>query len=122
MAYGVQVRDDQSLDAFLDFGDNFPLTVTCFEDEDLAVPSNLTGKSYILGIEAVKGGTSICEIPGIVVGNVITFPIYYSAYAGKAIEGIKYKFDYWETTNRLTEVPMSDVYFRAVAHKPVVEE
>jgi len=119
--YGVSIKEDGSLDAFVDYGDNFPLSITCFDDEFQTIPSDLTGKEYTLGIEAVKGGASICEIDGVVTGNVIVFPINYSAYAGKAIEGTRYKFDYWEKTTRLTEIPLSEILFRIVAHKTDTE-
>lgn len=116
--YGVEVLETGALKAFLDFGDNFPLSITCYDDEELSIPSNLAGKAYILGIETIgKTPVSVCEIPGVVVGNVITFPIYDEAYTGKAVEGVTYNFDYWETTIRLTEIPLSTIQFRTVAHK-----
>lgn len=115
--YGVKILEDGSLDAFLDYGDNFPLSIACFDDAEKSIPTNLTGKAFTLGIEDVKTGVSICEVTASVADNIILFNIDHSIYGGKAVEGKTYNWDYWEKISRKTKIPLSKITFRTVAHK-----
>ena len=126
MAYGVEVVKGV-VKAFLDYGDNFPFVVEAWEDAEHTIPSDLTGRTFILGIETLDG-ISVNNIVGTVVENVITFNIFYDVYSIPqenaeegvvAEEGKTYNFDYWDSTLRNT-VPMGTLEFRKVAHRTEV--
>lgn len=112
--YNVEVVGDK-LKAWVHYGDSFPFSVALYDDEAGTIPSDLTGKDFVLGIENTSGG-SLLEIDGVKSGNEILFEINPTEYMPLIKEGQKVKFDYWDKTNKLTEIPKSDLEFRAVAH------
>lgn len=102
------------LNAWVHFGDNFPLQFTMYES-DGTTPISLTGQTLKLGIE--KNNVVVLEIDGIVSDNEVVFNIDYDTYEPAGIvEGGKYKFDFWSETTRETHLVKSDLEFKAVAH------
>ena len=112
--YNVEVVGDK-LKAWVDYGDDFPFSVALYDDDAGTIPTDLTGKDFVLGIESTNG-TSLLEVDGVKSSNEVLFSINYADYSSVIKEGQKVKFDYWDKTNRMTEIPKSDLEFRSVAH------
>lgn len=116
--YNVEVVGDK-LKAWVHYGDVFPFSVALYDDDAGTIPTDLTGKDFVLGIESTSG-TLIYEIDGVKSGNEVLFEINPTDYLSLIKEGQKVKFDYWDKTNKQTEIPKSDLEFRAVAHNTEV--
>lgn len=112
--YNVKVQGDKYV-AWVHYGDVFPFNVALYDDDAGTIPSDLTGKNFVMGLESTNGD-SIYEIDGVVTANEIYFEVNPIDYMPLIKEGQKVKFDYWETTIKDTGVEMSDLEFKKVAH------
>lgn len=116
--YNIEVRGD-AYNAWVSYGDVFPFSVALYDDEEGTTPSDLTGKTFILGVEDTKGN-SLFEIEGIISSNEVVWQITPEIYKPFVVEKQKVKFDFWDSSNYDTRIPVSDLEFKKVAHKTEV--